>query len=163
VARQPLGLGHGLLLPEQQVQDNTPPGMLPAPPAVPQDVRVRAAGVAAGVREDGQAVEGTVGVDRGGEAGGGGVGAGRRGRGGGAGGRASGPRWRGGSPACNFFSAALAARRTSVAWTDGRPSFAAAHSAVTAVCLAASAVSTRRSSRLALQAQVQAWATAWPL
>src|SRR4051794_16460753 len=53
----------GSLLPQQEVHDPAAPHMLAGLSAVAEDVRVGAAGVFEGVRENGQVLEGAVVVD----------------------------------------------------------------------------------------------------
>ena len=55
-----------LLLPQYQIDDPAAADVLRRHPAVEQDICVRAAGFFEGVREDRQAVEGAILVDRGG-------------------------------------------------------------------------------------------------
>ena len=54
---------HGLLLPQNQIDDPATPDMRAVAAAVEEDIGIRAAGFFQRIGEDGESVEGPVGVD----------------------------------------------------------------------------------------------------
>src|SRR5580658_1291680 len=69
---RPLGFGHGLLLPQQQIDHPATSNMIATRTTMLQDVLVRTACVFEGISEDRHTVESTVAVDGGGKVGDGG-------------------------------------------------------------------------------------------